>query len=135
MGNIVNGDGIYAVSHFNEDIKSIIVDSRNTVIRSIDHQRVLMYWRLGERIFTEEQQGKDRADYGEFLICNLSKQLEWEFGSEFSYRQLAYCRKFFRMYPIVNALRAQLNWFQYRLLVSIDDELATPRGGGKIQWF
>ena len=122
MGNIVNDKSINASSQFYNDIKSIIVDSRNTTIRSIDHQRVLMYWRLGERIFTEEQQGKDRADYGEFLIRNLSKQLEHEFGSGFSYRQLAYCRKFFRMYPIVNALRAQLNWFQYRLLVSIEDD-------------
>jgi predicted nuclease of restriction endonuclease-like (RecB) superfamily len=55
-------------------------------------------------------------------ICNLSKQLENEFGSGFSYNQLAYCRKFYRLYPIVNVLRTQLNWFQYRLLVSIDDE-------------
>lgn len=44
-----------------------------------------------------------------------------EFGSGFSYRQLAYCRQFYRLYPIVNALRSQLNWSQYRLLISIDD--------------
>jgi len=82
----------------------------------------MMYWKLGERIFVEEQRGKDRAEYGEYLITNLSKQLENEFGSGFSYRQLAYCRKFYRIYPIVNAVRSQLNWSQYRLLISIDDD-------------
>ena len=71
----------------------------------------MMYWKLGERIFVEEQRGKDRAEYGEYLITNLSKQLENEFGSGFSYRQLAYCRKFYRIYPIVNAVRSQLKMY------------------------
>jgi len=35
----------------------------------VNFARVKMYWRLGERIFIEEQQGKERADYGAFLIC------------------------------------------------------------------
>jgi len=106
---------------FYDDVKKIITDSRNAAIRSVDFQRVQMYWRLGERIFVEEQHGKDRAEYGEHLLRNLSEKLEDEFGSGFSYRQLAYCRKFYRTYPIVHAVRAQLNWFQYRLLVDIAD--------------
>ncbi|MCL2154365.1 MAG: PDDEXK nuclease domain-containing protein, partial [Leptospirales bacterium] len=118
----MNNDDLNLGVSFYDDIKSIIVDSRNTAIRSVDFQRVLMYWRLGERIFVEEQRGEERAEYGEYLIRNLSKQLESEFGSGFSYRQLAYCRQFYRLYPIVNALRSQLNWFQYRLLISIDDD-------------
>jgi hypothetical protein len=81
-----------------------------------------MYWRLGERIYTEEQRGKDGAGYGESLIRNLSAHLENEFGSGFSYRQLAYCRKFYLLHPIVNALRSQLNWFHYRLLANIEDD-------------
>jgi hypothetical protein len=83
---------------------------------------MMMYWHLGARIFVEEQRGLDRAEYGEFLIENLAKNLESEFGSGFSCRQLAYCRKFYRFYPVVATLRSQLNWFQYRLLVSIDDD-------------
>jgi hypothetical protein len=46
---------------------------------------------------------------------------EPEYGSGFSYRQLAYCRQFYFAYPIVNALRSQFNWMQYRLLISISD--------------
>jgi len=47
-----------------------------------------MYWNLGRRIFDEEQQGKERADYGSYLIKNLSKQLLPEYGSGFGVRQL-----------------------------------------------
>jgi len=54
-----------------------------------------MYWRLGERIFIEEQRRKERSVCGEYLIRKLSTQLETEFGNSFSYHQLAYCRKIF----------------------------------------
>jgi len=103
------------------DLRRIILEARVNAIRNVDFMRVVMYWRLGERIFVEEQQEQDRAEYGEHMVKNLSQQLENEFGSGFSYRQLAYCRKFYRLYPIVNALRSQLGWFQYRLLTNIDD--------------
>jgi sulfur relay (sulfurtransferase) DsrC/TusE family protein len=106
---------------FYNDIRNIILSAQNNAIRSVDFQRVLMYWHLGERIFLEEQQGKDRAEYGEHLIKNISKQLENEFGSGFSYRQLAYCRQFYRLYPIVNAVRSQFVARQKRILLE-DDE-------------
>ena len=50
------------------DIKSIIAQSRDRAIRAVDHQRTLMYWHIGKRIFEEEQEGKDRADYGRYVI-------------------------------------------------------------------
>ncbi len=106
---------------FLNDIREIINAARTQAVRSVDFCRVQMYWHIGKRIFEEEQQGKDRADYGAYLIKNLSKQLGPEYGSGFSYRQLAFCRQFYRTYPIANALRSQLNWTQYRLLIQIDD--------------
>jgi predicted nuclease of restriction endonuclease-like (RecB) superfamily len=81
-----------------------------------------MYWRLGERIFLEEQRGEDRAEYGAYLIRNLADVIEPEFGSGFGIRQLERARQFYRVYPIASALRTQLNRMQYRLLISIDDE-------------
>ena len=48
------------------------------------------------------------AEYGDYLISNLSRQLESEFGSGFSYRQLAYWHQFYKVYPIMHVLRAQL---------------------------
>ena len=107
---------------FVQDIKTIIGQAQTQTVRSVEFYRVQMYWKLGERIFTEEQQGKERADYGTYLIRNLAKELEPEFGSGFSYRQLNWCRQFYRTFPIVNALRSQLNWSQYRMLTYIEDD-------------
>ncbi|MEE0910822.1 MAG: DUF1016 N-terminal domain-containing protein, partial [Paludibacteraceae bacterium] len=50
-----------------------------------------------------------------YLIKNLASRLEPEYGSGFSSRQLSFCRQFYRLYPIANALRSQLNWSQYKL--------------------
>lgn len=99
------------------EARQIIESSRANAVRSVDFCRVPMYWQLGKRIFDEEQKGKERADYGAYILQNLAKRLEPEFGSGFSYRQLKFCRQFYRTYPIGNALRSQLNWTQYRLLI------------------
>lgn len=107
---------------FISDIRSIIITSKNNAIRSVDFERVQMYWKIGERIFVEEQQEQDRAEYGKQMLRNLAENIETEFGSGFSYRQLAFCRQFYRTYPKVNALRSQFNWSQYRLLIQIDNE-------------
>ncbi|WDF45679.1 PDDEXK nuclease domain-containing protein [Chryseobacterium sp. KACC 21268] len=104
------------------EIKNIISQSRDNAIRSVDYQRTLMYWHIGQRIFKEEQNGKERAEYGTYLIKYLSEQLQPEFGSGFSRRQLEKYRQFYRVFPIASALRTQLNWTQYKLLTSIDDE-------------
>ena len=106
---------------FVHDIKLIIGQARTQAVRSVEFYRVEMYWKLGERIFEEEQQGKERADYGAYLIRNLAIELEPEFGSGFSVRTLEQSRQFYRTFPIANALRSQLNWTQYRMLIQIED--------------
>ena len=108
-------------SNIIEDARTIINSARSSAVRSVDFCRVQMYWNLGKRIFEEEQQGKERADYGTYLIKNLANTLESEYGSGFGIRQLEQSRQFYRIYPIANALRSQLNWTQYRLLIQISD--------------
>ena len=108
-------------SNIIEDARTIINSTRSSAVRSVDFCRVQMYWNLGKRIFEEEQQGKERADYGTYLIKNLASTLESEYGSGFGVRQLEQSRQFYRIYPIANALRSQLNWTQYRLLIQISD--------------
>lgn len=107
---------------FISDIRTIILSARESAIRSVDTVRVQMYWKLGERIFIEEQKGQDRAEYGAYLLQNIALEIEKEFGSGFSVRQLERARQFYRTYPIATALRTQLNWYQYRLLIQIDDK-------------
>ena len=60
-----------------EEIRGIINSSRAKAIRSVDNERVLMYWQIGKVIFEEEQKGKSRADYGSFL----SKSISFKFSS------------------------------------------------------
>jgi predicted nuclease of restriction endonuclease-like (RecB) superfamily len=103
-------------------IQSIIAAAKDRAIRSVDTERVLMYWQIGKIIFEEEQQGKDRADYGEFLIKSLANALEPQYGTGFSYRQLNSFRQFYRAFPIVNALRSQFSWTHYRTLLRIDNQ-------------
>ena len=103
------------------DIRHIIEEARSNAVRSVDFCRVQMYWQLGQRIFEEEQHGKERADYGAYLIKGLAKRLEPEYGSGFGVRQLETCRQFYRLYPIAHTLRAQLNWSQYKMLIAIPD--------------
>jgi hypothetical protein len=107
---------------FLHEIHAIIATARDRAIRSVDTERVLMYWQIGKVIFEEEQQGKDRAGYGDFLIKSLANTLEPQYGTGFSYRQLNLFRQFFRTFPIVNALRSQFSWTHYRMLIRIDNE-------------
>ncbi|MBR7034150.1 MAG: DUF1016 family protein [Bacteroidales bacterium] len=116
-------DEIYQINsgHLIDDAREIIEAARANAVRSVDFCRVQMYWNLGRRIFEEEQHGKERADYGAYIVKTLADKLEAEYGSGFSRRQLEFCRQFYRLYPIANAVRSQLNWTQYRLLIQIDD--------------
>jgi hypothetical protein len=102
------------------EIDIIISNAREKAIRSVDFERVLMYWYIGQKIFEEEQGGRDRAGYGEALIQSLALTLEPLYGSSFSYRQLNLFRQFYRTFPIMNALRSQFSWTHYRLLMRID---------------
>ena len=106
---------------FVSEIRSIIDQARSNAVRSVDFCRVRMYWNIGKRIFEEEQHGKERADYGTYLIRNLAKRLEPEYGSGFSVRQLERSRQFYRLYPIASTVRTQLNWSQYKMLIAIAD--------------
>lgn len=108
-------------SNILDDAKKIIETSRSNAVKSVDFCRVQMYWNLGRRIFEEEQQGKERADYGTYLVNKLAEKLEKEFGSGFSKRQLERARQFYRLYPIASAVRTQLNWSQYKMLIAISD--------------
>lgn len=104
-----------------QDARQIIEAAQKNAVRSVNFCRVQMYWNLGKRIFEEEQHGKKRADYGAYIVKSLAEKLEFEYGSGFSRRQLEFCRQFYNIYPIANALRSQLNWSQYRMLIQISD--------------
>jgi hypothetical protein len=74
-------------------IRRIIDESRANAVRSVDFCRVQMYWHIGQRIVEEEQCGEARAEYGKYIIRNLSKELMPEYGSGFGVRQLERARR------------------------------------------
>lgn len=100
--------------------RDVIIAARQGAIRSINAERVTMYWRLGKLIL-EAQGGEERATYGAFLIAGLSEQIVPEFGSGFSIRVLEQARQFYRTYQNPNAVRSELNWTQYRALIRLAD--------------
>jgi predicted nuclease of restriction endonuclease-like (RecB) superfamily len=103
-------------------IQLIVAAAKDKAIRSVDNERVLMYWQIGKVIFEEEQQGQERATYGQFLIKSIAKEFQPKFGSGFSVRQLERYRQFYRVFPIASALRTQFNWTHYKTLLGIEHE-------------
>ena len=94
-------------SNIIEDARTIINSARSSAVRSVDFCRVQMYWNLGKRIFEEEQQGKERADYGTYLIKNLANTLDSEYGSGFGVRQLEQSRQFYDKEKVLSVARKE----------------------------
>jgi len=114
MKEIVFNSGLYT------DIRQIIEQSRAAAYRAVNFAMVQTYWQIGKRIVEEEQQGNERAAYGESLLKNLSEKLSEEFGKGFDERNLRYMRLFFLTFPIWNALRSELSWTHYRQLLKVE---------------
>ena len=75
-------------------VRAIIEEVRANAVRSVDFNRVLMYWNRGRHVFKEEQHGADRTDSGSSLIERLAQRLELGYGSVFSKRQLYFSVRF-----------------------------------------
>ena len=79
---------------FIEDVRAILRQARRGAYAAANHIMVQAYWNIGRRIVREEQGGKHRADYGQFLIRNLARQLGDEFGGGVSVANLKNFRAF-----------------------------------------
>jgi type III secretory pathway lipoprotein EscJ len=75
-------------SSFVEQIKHLIKDAQKGLARSVDSIMVQTYYEIGKSIVVEEQQGSERAEYGKYIISELSKKLTEEFGKGYSKRNL-----------------------------------------------
>lgn len=102
-------------------IKKILDEARSEVVRTVNFAMVRAYWEIGRIIVEEEQKGKERAEYGQYLIKQLSERLISEFGKGFDERNLWYMRSFYLNFPNMNALRSELTWTHYRLLLRVEN--------------
>lgn len=129
---------------FYEAVEDILRAARANAFRAVNSAMVEAYWNVGRIIVREEQQGKERAEYGAFIIQNLSIRLKEEFGKGFTEQNLRNFRQFYLCFPIRNALRSEsshvridehpsdnpetiryalrseLTWTHYRLLMRVD---------------
>jgi hypothetical protein len=66
----------------------LLATARKQVAQAVNTILVATYWELGRRIVEFEQDGKERAGYGEQLIERLFRDLTEKFGKGFSQQNL-----------------------------------------------
>lgn len=98
----------------------LIRRARQTALRTVDTLQVQTCWHIGQHIVEFEQQGTVRATYGKKLIPNLANVLTRQYGKGFDERNLRYMRGFFEAFPIWNAVRSELSWTHYRILLRVE---------------
>lgn len=103
-----------------ERIRAILSEARSRAYRAINTAMVAAYWEIGRVIVEQEQQGQQRAEYGRALLAELSSRLKSDFGKGFDPSNLSMMRAFHLAYPIFDALRQELSWTHYRLLLRVD---------------
>lgn len=108
---------------FYDEIKKILTDARNKVYQTANFAMVEAYWQIGKSI-VEEQNGEERAEYGIGLLKELSKQMTKDFGKGFTVSNLKNMRQFYLTFPNGYALRSELSWTHYRLLMRVENENA-----------
>jgi len=101
-------------------LRRLIADSRQQVLRAVDTVQVQTYWQVGRHIVEFEQGGKIRAAHGKALLATLAQSLTREFGKGFDASNLRYMRLFYQAFPNCDALRHELSWTHYRLLLRVD---------------
>ena len=80
---------------FYDDISQILLEGRKKVYIAVNFTMVETYWNVGRRIVEQEQLGKERANYGDQLLVNLSRHLSSTFGRGFSVANLWNFRQFY----------------------------------------
>jgi len=111
-----------------QSVIQYITQARENVVKAVNIEQVVAYWHVGRVIFTQEQSGENRAEYGKALLANLADKLKKEFGEGFSVTNLKYMRKFYLTYSdrISHEVRDQLkrtsfaqnlSWTHYRMLM------------------
>jgi len=98
-------------------LRQLIADSRQQVLRAVDAVQVQTYWQVGRHIVEFEQGGAQRAAYGQRLLPQLGQALSTEFGRGFDATNLRHMRGFYLAFPIRDAVRRELSWTHYRLLL------------------
>jgi predicted nuclease of restriction endonuclease-like (RecB) superfamily len=107
------------------NLRAVILEARRQAITAVDVVQVRTCWVVGRHIVEFEQAGQTRAAYGKAVLAQVSAQLTAEFGKGFDASNLYKMSQFYRAFPNLDALRLNLSWTHYRLLLRVDS--ATDR--------
>ncbi len=118
-----------------ENIRSLLLSSRQNVLRYVNTTMVHTYYEIGRMIVEDEQRGNIRADYGKQTLKELSLKLINEFGKGFSVDNLENMRQFYLTYSKGQTLSAQsknsetlsrrfkLSWSHYVFLMRQEEPI------------
>ena len=106
-----------------DQIKEILTGARAKAYSAVNFAMVEAYWLIGKQIVAA-QAGNERAEYGTQLLKYLSEQLTCDFGKGFTVTNLTYMRQFHLAFPIHHALRDELGWTHYRLIMKVSEDKA-----------
>ncbi len=83
---------------FYNRVVTLLKEARKSVVQTVNKTMVYTYFEIGRMIVEEEQNGKERAEYGKQILKGLSKRLTSEFGKGFSVTNLQQMKNFYRIY-------------------------------------
>ena len=106
------------------ELRALIQASRQHALHAVDLVQVRTCWEVGRHIVEFEQGGAARAEYGAGLLSHLAERLTAEFGKGFDASNLYKMSHFYRSFSKLDALRPELSWTHYRLLLRVDDAAA-----------
>ncbi|MEG1141748.1 MAG: PDDEXK nuclease domain-containing protein [Clostridia bacterium] len=119
--SLLKNNSLENINPLFEDIKRLVINSRNKVYYTINVEMINLYWNIGKAIM-EIQQGDERASYGNTVLEKLSNKLTNEFGKGFSIINLRRMRKFYSLFPIQSSVMNELSWTHYLEIIKIDKE-------------
>lgn len=105
-------------------LRGVIQAARQQAVSAVDVVQVHTCWTVGRHIVEFEQGGAARAAYGKGLLADLAERLTAEFGKGFDASNLYKMSQFYRLFPNLDALRPELSWTHYRLLLRVEDSHA-----------
>ena len=119
--------------NFCNKVVDLLKEARKSIVQTVNKTMVVTYFEIGKLIIEEEQNGKERAEYGKQIIKELSARLSIEFGKGFSITNLKQMRTFYLTYSkgqtvsaesderIVQYYNFQLSWSHYLFLMRIEN--------------
>jgi len=109
-----------------QQVAVLLKNAQQQVLRTVNSTMVFTYFEIGRMIVEEEQNGKERADYGKQVLKGLSVQLTKEFGKGFSLSNLEQIRKFFLIYSKSETL-LRISQIQNSQSVIVESESTIPQ--------